>query len=133
MNERRHGTTNRNLEKVQENEIAKVAKYVQQNQRFSAMPKRIDNVVSRLMTRKGYAREQANDELIDVWKTIVGDSMVRDSRPGNFRRGTLQVSVRNSIVLQELTFRKRELMRELSRLLPQMKIQQIRFNVGNLD
>lgn len=132
MNERRY-RTDRNLEKVQENEIAKVAKYVQQNQRFSAMPKRIDNVVSRLMTRKGYAREQANNELIEVWKTIVGDSMVRDSRPGNVRRGTLQVNVRNSIVLQELTFRKRELLRELARLLPQMKIQQIRFNVGNLD
>jgi hypothetical protein len=42
----------------------------------------------------------------------------------------LEVFVANSVVLQELTFRKADLLRKLAEKLPQFKIRDLRFRSG---
>ena len=56
-----------------------------------------------------------------------------NSRPGNVRRSVLEVTVRNSAVLQELTFQKTQLLGELSRLLPDQNIRDLRFRIGPME
>jgi hypothetical protein len=52
---------------------------------------------------------------------------------GNVRRGVVEVTVSNSAALQELTFRKAELIARISAALPEQNICDIRFRVGMLD
>jgi predicted nucleic acid-binding Zn ribbon protein len=68
-----------------------------------------------------------------VWREAVGDEVTAHSRTGNIRRGVLEVVVRNSAVVQELTFRKHQLIKQLAKLNPGQKIRDLRFRVGPID
>jgi predicted nucleic acid-binding Zn ribbon protein len=55
------------------------------------------------------------------------------SRVGYVRSGVLEVFVANSMWLQELTFRKTELLAALARSMPQQRLRGLRFKVAALD
>jgi len=95
-------------------------------------PKRIADIVNGLLAKRGYAQLQSNEQLEASWKQAVG-AMASDSKPAKIRRGVLEVAVRNSIVLQELTFRKRELLSKLESIYSGDAILDLRFRVRNLD
>jgi predicted nucleic acid-binding Zn ribbon protein len=68
-----------------------------------------------------------------AWREVAGDKLAKHSRTGNIRRGVLNVFVRNSAVVQELTFRKSQLIKQLAKLNPGQKIRDLRFQVGPID
>ncbi|MCH5375138.1 MAG: DUF721 domain-containing protein, partial [Planctomycetes bacterium] len=72
-------------------------------------------------------------ELGSVWNDAVGAELGGQTRLGNLRRGVLEVTVGNSAVMQELTFMKREILKDLKRLVPEQKIRDLRFRVGPVD
>ncbi len=94
---------------------------------------RIGDVLSQLMTRHGYGRVQSSSVEAETWQQAVGPPLDEHSRPGRTRRGILEITVRNSTVLQELVFRKTELLEDLSGRLPDAKIRDLRFRVGVID
>lgn len=95
-------------------------------------PKKIGDVLSGLLARKGYARVQAASACDEAWKEAAG-KLAAHSRPGNVKAGVLEVIVRNSTALQELTFQKKKLLKRLQEKLPEEKIADLRFRVGSLD
>ena len=60
-----------------------------------------------------------------------GGANTRASAP--LRRGTLEVVVANSTLVQELGFQKQDLLKTLAELLPDEGIQNLRFRVGNIE
>jgi len=68
----------------------------------------------------------------EAWDKVAG-RLARVSRPGLLKRGVLQITVSNSAAVQELTFQKRQLLRDLCELLPEQKIHDLRFVVGVID
>ena len=102
-------------------------------QRFDRPPKRIADIISRLVARKGYGRLQSTAEFQNAWAAAVGEQMAKVSRAGNTRRGTLEVTVQNSVVAQELQFKKQQLLNELRTLITDCAISDIRFRVGEID
>jgi predicted nucleic acid-binding Zn ribbon protein len=115
-------------------ELERVARFVQNHGRRPPEPQRIAEVLSRLLARRGYAQAEVARELADRWATAVGHVRAQDSRPGKFQRGVLEVIVRNSAMLQELTFQKSQLLRCLAAaddVGP--PIRELRFRVGRLD
>lgn len=96
-------------------------------------PERIREAVSRLLSRSGYAQALTTDAWRAAWAEAAGSQLARDSRPSRLHRGVLDVIVRNSTVLQELTFQKKELLNNLCDRLPDNTIAGIRFRVGQLD
>ena len=95
-------------------------------------PRKIGEIVPQLLARRGYARLLAHDEFQTVWQQASG-SFSQFSRAGQLRRGVLEVIVSNSVVRQELTFQKRQLLSQLSESLPQHNIRDLRFKVGTID
>ena len=93
-------------------------------------PKRIGEVVSGLLARNGYAHTAAHQQCAAAWREAVGEKLAADTRVGNLRGGTLEVFVRNSIVLQELTFQKRQVTEKLAALLPELRLRGLRFKIG---
>src|ERR1044071_4552955 len=101
------------------------------------MPKRapqpIADVLSRLLSRRGYARQQAASACVDAWRTAAGDLAAKHTRPGQIRSGVLEILAGNSTLVQELTFQKQALLEKLKQLLPDESIRDLRFRVGRVD
>jgi predicted nucleic acid-binding Zn ribbon protein len=95
-------------------------------------PKKIGDIVSNLLARKGYARVQAASACEEAWKEAAG-KLAAHSRPGLVKRGVLEVIFRNSAALQELTFQKKKLLKQLQQQLPEEQLTDVRFRIGSLD
>ena len=93
-------------------------------------PQPIAEVLADLITRRGYAREQSSANYEQAWRTAVGEFLAGHTRCGLVRRGKLEVVVANSTLVQEITFRKQTIVSELTRLLPDEKIADLKLRVG---
>ncbi len=96
-------------------------------------PQTIGNVLSELMARRGYARVQSAEAYAAAWREAAGPLVAKYTRPGQLRRGTLEVVVANSTLVQELGFQKTALLKALAKLLPDEGINNLRFRVGNIE
>lgn len=96
-------------------------------------PKKMADVLSELMARRGYARQQAGEDLNAAWRQAAGELIGRQTRAGLVRRGALEVVVANSVLLQELTFQKESILASLATLLPQERINGLKLRVGTIE
>ena len=96
-------------------------------------PVPIGTVVADILARKGLGRQQARDELDGVWERVISPTLAGITLCGQVRRNQLDVIVTNSTVMQELVFRKQELINSLNQQLPQQNIKDIRFRVGSIQ
>ena len=76
---------------------------------YLAYPKPIADVLSQLIAKRGYARQRSTATLESAWRQAVGEKFAATTRAGNLRRGTLEITVANNLLAQELGFRKDEL------------------------
>lgn len=104
----------------------------QQRRFFARRPKRIDNVLAQVVQRRGYAQVRAAGERDEAWQSAVGQ-FASATKVGALRRGTLEIRVENSLLMQELTFRKEELLGKLQTAMPDAGIKQLRFRVGQVN
>ena len=95
-------------------------------------PQKIADVLSALFAQHGYGGVQALSALHRAWLDAAGEALAASSRPGKIRRGVLAVVAQNSIVVQELTFQKRQIVQRLSELVPELRITDIKFSTGKL-
>jgi predicted nucleic acid-binding Zn ribbon protein len=93
-------------------------------------PEAIGNILPELMARRGYARLQGAGQYEAAWQEAAGPLVAQHSRVGGLRRGKLEVVVANSTLMQEMGFRKAELLGALARLLPDQGIKDLRFRLG---
>ncbi len=96
-------------------------------------PQPIGDILAELMTRRGYARLQATAALENAWYKAAGDLAAEHTRVGSLKRGVLEVIVTHSAVMQELAFRKPIILKSLAGLLPDEKINNIRFRAGTIE
>lgn len=95
-------------------------------------PKKAGRVVARIMQRRGYAQVESARLLEEAWQATVGD-LTSSTRVGAIRRGTLEILVTSSLMMQELTFQKQNILRGMQRAYPEGKINKIRFRIGNTN
>src|SRR5262245_49670685 len=79
-------------------------------------PQAMGDVMSQLLARRGYAQVQSAALCESAWQTAVGEKLAPHTRPGNVRRGVLEVLVATSSVLQELAFLKAKVIKQLAQL-----------------
>ena len=77
------------------------------------------SIVNRLLARKGYAQVEERDQIQALWNQVVGVHIARHSRCGRLLRGTMEVYVANSLVLQKESLGK--------------AIQDLKFRLGAVD
>ena len=93
-------------------------------------PKPIADILAQLMARRGYARQQSAAAYGEAWQRAVGEPMSKFTQAGLLKRGALEIIVANSVLMQELGYRKAELLTRLTQLLPDQNIRDLRFRVG---
>ena len=89
--------------------------------------------MSQLLARRGYAQVQSAALCESAWREAVGQKLAPHTRPGNVRRGVLEVLVASSSVMQELAFVKAKVIKQLAQLAPDQKIRDVRFRVGPIE
>jgi hypothetical protein len=100
---------------------------------YGRRPKKIADVVAQLITQRGYGRVGADEQLVAAWQKAAGDALAKMSRAGKLRRGQLEVWVANSTAMQEFGFEKARILAALQRELPDAKIRDLRFKVGQIN
>ena len=94
-------------------------------------PENIAEILGRLFAARGWGRKSERERLERAWAEAVGDDLSRQTRAASFRRGVLDVEVRNGVLMQELAqFRKRELLAAVREKLPGVTITNIKFRAG---
>src|SRR5437762_165496 len=94
-------------------------------------PERLGEIVSRLMTARGWGRRRERSRLEQAWALAIGEPGSKQTRVGNLRRGVLEVVVGNAVLLQELAhFQKRRLLEQLRAQLPGTTLTDLRFRAG---
>jgi predicted nucleic acid-binding Zn ribbon protein len=96
-------------------------------------PKPIGKVLAQLVSRRGYAQIRAAGERDEAWQKVAGAELARMTQVSALRRGVFEVLVANSLLMQELTFRKETLLADLQAALPDAGVKQLKFKVGRVE
>lgn len=114
-------------------ELRALQNQVSRRQLHPRAPQKIADALSTLLARKGYAQVQTASTCERAWREAAGAKLAAHSRPGNIKRGVLEITVRNSAAVQELTFQKKHLLAKITAALPDQKITDLKFRVGPID
>jgi predicted nucleic acid-binding Zn ribbon protein len=94
-------------------------------------PELLSEILSRLFTARGWGRRQERLRFEQAWADAVGAQSASQTRVGGLRRGVLEVTVGNAVLLQELAhYQKRRLLEQLRKRLAGTTITDIRFRAG---
>src|SRR5262245_53918567 len=97
-------------------------------------PEPIGDILSRLFIARGWGRRQERLRLDQAWIEAAGPERAPGTRVAGLRKGVLEVTVGNAVLLQELThYHKRRLLEQLRQRLPGVVIADLRFRAGSLD
>jgi predicted nucleic acid-binding Zn ribbon protein len=99
---------------------------------YARRPKKISEVLAQVVTVRGYARIQTAANFAAAWQSAVGPALAKYAQAGRLRRGVLEITVSNSMTIQELTFQKQTILAKLQTELPDARIRDLRFRVGSV-
>jgi predicted nucleic acid-binding Zn ribbon protein len=105
----------------------------EQRRHYARRPKKIADVLARLITARGYGRIQADADFAAAWQAAVGEQLAQFTRPGRLSRGQLAIIVTNSTVVQELSFQKQRILADMQARIPDAHIRDLRFRIGTID
>ncbi len=92
----------------------------------------IGNVIAEIISRRGIAASRSAEACQAAWRQAVGSDLAEFTRCGEVRRKRLEVRVASSIVIQELTFQKQEILARLNEAMPELGVTDLRFRVGEI-
>ncbi len=97
----------------------------------AAGPEALGEILSRLFAARGWGRRQGRLRLESAWQEVAGPETAAHTRVGTLRRGVLEVTVDQAVLLQELAhFHKRRLLEGLRARLPELTFTDLRFRAG---
>lgn len=96
-------------------------------------PRPIGRIIAELAAHSGFGRVLAMGKWEAAWQRAVGPDLAAQTRVSLPVRGRLEVLVAHSALLQELSFRKEELLEALRRQIPEEPVREIRFRLGSVD
>ncbi|RIK84066.1 MAG: DUF721 domain-containing protein [Planctomycetota bacterium] len=99
---------------------------------YARQPKPIADVIAQLVQRRGYAQVRTAGEWNEAWRNAAGEHFAAVTEVGQLRRGVLEVTAANSLVVQELGFEKERILAHLQATRPDAGLRQIRFRVGRI-
>ncbi len=100
--------------------------------RFERKPKSSAELLSKLISRRGFTQELFQDELQAAWQKVTGARYAGKTQATLIRRGILEIIVDSSPALQQLGFEKAQLLQQIREALPNAGIRALRFRVGTI-
>ena len=120
-------------EQSEQYELDRARDHFKRYRRFERVPHAAGDLLSRLISRRGFTQEQFCDELQNVWQKVAGKQFEGKTQATVIKRGTLEILVESSPAMQQLAFYKSKLLAQLQSELPDAQIKSIRFKVGRIN
>ena len=90
----------------------------------------VSQVLAELFSRRGFARLRSQERIEEAWREAAGTQTSRHTRVAVLRGGVLEVLVKHSVLLQELSaFQRAGLVERLRSRLGTSEIRDIRFRL----
>ena len=89
----------------------------------------IGSWVNQLLAPRGYAQVSVNEAMAAVISDVLGESLKDEFQLGNLKAGKLHIYASDSVILQELNFRKREILAAIEKSFPDTKVTDLRFRI----
>lgn len=99
---------------------------------YGRQPKPVADVIAQVVQKRGYAQVRAAGQWNEAWASAAGERFAAVTEVGQLRRGVLEITAANSLVMQELGFDKERILQHLQTTLPDAQIKQLRFRVGKI-
>lgn len=90
----------------------------------------ISEVIQNVFARLEGSTNPSSESMESFWKELVGENGFKHSRPTAIRNKVLSIRVDNSAWMQELSMRKRDILKGLKRKLGKDRISEIHFRIG---
>ena len=87
----------------------------------------LKSVLKNWQIKRNLSSETIAIMTVQAWREIVGDILANYTRPGNIKRGALEVYVDSPLVMQELSMQKSQILASLQKKLPDHNIKSLRF------
>jgi hypothetical protein len=100
-----------------------------QDQRGSG-PRPLGEALGALFVARQFGEIRGTSELEQSWRDAVGTEHDAETRVVALRRGVLTIEVAHPILLNQVSFRRVELLDAMRRALPDRQIRDIRFRIG---
>lgn len=92
----------------------------------------LGDVLKNIIKNLGSKERLKEEEIIDAWAEVVGESASKHTRPASLKAGVLAVTIDSSAWLYELTTGKKRIVQKLSEKLKGKKIKDVRFRMGEI-
>jgi predicted nucleic acid-binding Zn ribbon protein len=100
---------------------------------YGRQPKPVAEVIAQIVQRRGYAQVRAAGQWNQAWRDAAGEQFAAVTEVGQLRRGVLDVTAANSLVMQELGFEKERILAALQAAQPDAGLKRLRFRVGQIS
>lgn len=98
----------------------------------SDSPRRLGDFVKLFLRKSGLDKAVTRPDFQKAWESALGEPrLAPHTRPGAVRSGILKVEVDVPVVMQELNFRRKDIVKRLGELAPDARVKDIRFVIGN--
>jgi hypothetical protein len=111
-------------------ELRQTARMVESRQIFIGTPKTVGRLAARVLSTHAVAAEQATSNLLEAWIKVAGAEYQNSTFVGSVKRHRLEITCSNSLINQQLTFQKQQLVEGMNREVPSLKIKDISFRIG---
>ncbi|MDR1484116.1 MAG: DUF721 domain-containing protein [Planctomycetaceae bacterium] len=89
----------------------------------------IADMIPQLISRFGIQRRRNFEQIIQAWKTTVGEPFDSVTSAVELKRGILTIAVKHNAFVQELSFRQEELIKSMQTIITDEKIKKIKWIV----
>ena len=114
-------------------EFFKAKESFERNRRRPRQAKSTAQLLSQLISRRGFTQTQWHNDLQQAWQASVGKQLASKTKPTIVKRGALEVIVNSSAAMQQIAFVKQSVLKKIQQKMPDAKIQSLRFRVGRID
>ena len=93
-------------------------------------PQPISAAISEYIARRGFSRVQGNAQLANDWAKVAGERIAAKTKVMGLARGTLQIGVASSALLNEIaSFHRADLLKKIQAEYPDHKIKDLKFKL----
>lgn len=116
----------------EEREFEQADRLIKARQIFKRQPKKAGTLAGRVIGRYGVAAEQGTQDLEHAWKEATGKEFDGLTQVGSKKNTRLEVICSNSMVMQQLAFKKKQIIQDLNQLNPTAQIKELTFRIGKV-
>ncbi len=98
-----------------------------------SFPTPIAQILGKTAQKRGWSYKLRQHQIWNSWDSLVGPAMAKHAQPAKWWKKTLLIRVSNSTWLQELSYMKKNLLKKIQAALPNVKIEDIRFEIGKVS